>query len=114
MDVLVAVLKAIGMISGVLALTGLICFGGYRNPIVTLVLIILVLIIITAILFYEGALWKIVKYLKEIYVLGCTGLGEEGWCGPEQCPIYEKYKNLSGIELCKKIIEGIQTKLWIK
>lgn len=56
MDVLVAVLKAIGMISGVLALTGLICFGGYRNPIVTLVLIILVLIIITAILFYEGAL----------------------------------------------------------
>ena len=39
------------------------------------------------------------------------GLAEEDWCGSEQCETYKKYKNKSGLEICKKIIEGIQTKI---
>lgn len=42
---------------------------------------------------------------------GCAGLAERDWIGPEQCSIYNKLNNISGEELCKKIIEGIQTKI---
>lgn len=43
--------------------------------------------------------------------LGCTGLAEERWCGPEQCSIYKKLNNMSGLEICKKILEGKQQKI---
>jgi len=43
--------------------------------------------------------------------LGCTGLAEKDWCGAEQCEIYQKYHSITGIELCKKIIDGIQEKI---
>lgn len=43
---------------------------------------------------------------------GCTGLGEEYWCGPEQCEIYKKYKDKSGLEICKEIL-GIQERIKI-
>lgn len=35
--------------------------------------------------------------------LGCTGLGEKDWIGPEQCSIYKK-NNISGLDMCKRII----------
>lgn len=38
--------------------------------------------------------------------LGCTGLAEQMWCGPEQCEIYKKYKNINGLDLCKQILKG--------
>ena len=41
---------------------------------------------------------------------GCTGLAEKDWIGADKCPTYQKY-NVSGLDLCKKIIEGVQTKL---
>ena len=43
---------------------------------------------------------------------GCVGLAERDWIGPEQCSTYKRLNNISGKELCKKIIEGIQTKIW--
>ena len=39
------------------------------------------------------------------------GLAEKDWCGPEQCEIYKRLNNMSNYELCKKIIEGMQTKI---
>lgn len=36
--------------------------------------------------------------------LGCTGLAEWQWIGPEQCDIYRRHKNTSNFEICKKII----------
>ena len=41
---------------------------------------------------------------------GCVGQAEKDWIGAEQCPTYQKY-NVSGFDLCKKIIEGVQTRL---
>lgn len=41
---------------------------------------------------------------------GCTGLAEKDWCGPEQCEIYNKYKNKTGLDLCKEIL-GIQERI---
>lgn len=38
---------------------------------------------------------------------GCTGLAELDWCGPKQCKYYERYKDKSGLEICKEIL-GIQ------
>lgn len=43
--------------------------------------------------------------------LGCTGIAEQMWCGPEQCETYKKYKNKSGLDICKEILGGIQTKI---
>ena len=40
---------------------------------------------------------------------GCQRLEDEYFKGVEQCE-YRK----SGFDLCKKIIEGVQTKLWQK
>lgn len=37
---------------------------------------------------------------------GCSGLAEKDWCGPEQCDIYKKLNNMSGLELCKHILGG--------
>lgn len=42
--------------------------------------------------------------------LGCTGLAEQMWCGPEQCEIYKKYKNKSGLDICKEIL-GVQERI---
>ena len=42
---------------------------------------------------------------------GCTGVGEQDWIGKEACPTYKKYKNKSGLDICKEIIEVIQTKI---
>ena len=42
---------------------------------------------------------------------GCAGLAERDWIGPEQCSTYKRLNNISGKELCKKIIEGIQTEI---
>lgn len=42
---------------------------------------------------------------------GCTGLGEQDWIGKEACPTYKKYKNKSGLDICKEIIEGIQMEI---
>lgn len=38
--------------------------------------------------------------------LGCTGLGEKEWAGPERCSIYKKYNKTNGLDLCKKILKG--------
>lgn len=38
--------------------------------------------------------------------LGCTGLAEKDWIGPEQCSRYKKLNNTSGLEICKKILKG--------
>lgn len=43
--------------------------------------------------------------------LGCIGLAEPDWIGPEQCEIYKKLNNATGLEICKKIIEGVQQKI---
>lgn len=43
--------------------------------------------------------------------LGCTGLAEQGWIGPEQCEIYKKYSKMSGLDMCKKILKGEQQKI---
>jgi len=32
--------------------------------------------------------------------------GEENWVGAEQCSIYKKLNNTSGLELCRMILEG--------
>lgn len=59
----------------------------------------------------------VVELMKECEVFnkgfcsGCTGLAELDWCGPEQCERYRRLNNISGHELCKKIIEGIQIKI---
>ena len=39
------------------------------------------------------------------------GLAEKDWCGSEQCETYQKYKNKSGLDICKEIIEGIQMEI---
>lgn len=38
--------------------------------------------------------------------LGCAGLAEQMWCGPEQCEMCKKHKNINGLDLCKKILKG--------
>lgn len=43
--------------------------------------------------------------------LGCTGLAEKDWAGAESCSIYKKLNNMSGIEICKKILKGEQQEL---
>ena len=44
--------------------------------------------------------------------LGCVGLAEKDWTGPERCSRYKQLNNTSGIELCKKILkEGEQMRL---
>lgn len=42
---------------------------------------------------------------------GCVGLAEKDWIGPEQCSTYKRLNNMSGKELCKKILEGEQQKI---
>ena len=32
--------------------------------------------------------------------------GEENWVGAEQCSIYKKLNNTTGIDLCRRILEG--------
>lgn len=47
--------------------------------------------------------------------LGCTRFAvKKTGVGPEQCEHYKKYKNMSGLELCKNILEGTQIKLMWK
>lgn len=42
---------------------------------------------------------------------GCTrSLGEKDWCGSEQCETYQKYKNKSGLDICKEIL-GVQERI---
>lgn len=48
---------------------------------------------------------------KKGLCLGCAGLAEADWCGAEQCETYKKFKNISGLEICKNILEGKQIKL---
>lgn len=48
---------------------------------------------------------------KKGLCLGCVGLAETDWCGAEQCETYKKFKNISGLEICKNILEGKQMKL---
>ena len=43
--------------------------------------------------------------------LGCTGLAEDDWIGKEQCKEYQRLSKMSDLDVCKKIIEGIQTKI---
>lgn len=43
--------------------------------------------------------------------LVCTGLEELDWCGAEQCSTYQKLKNISGLEICKNILEKKQMQL---
>ena len=54
---------------------------------------------------------KSCEFVEKGLCLGCTGLAEKDWIGPEQCKEYQKLKNTKGIDLCKNIIEGIQMKL---
>lgn len=54
---------------------------------------------------------KSCELMEKGLCLGCVGLAELNWVGPEQCSEYKKYKSMNGIDLCKKIIEGIQMKL---
>ena len=42
---------------------------------------------------------------------GCAGLAERDWIGPAQCNTYKRLNNTSGLELCKKILEGEQQKI---
>ena len=50
------------------------------------------------------------KYLEKDCVLDVFGLAEENWCGPEQCETYKKYKNKSGLDICKEIL-GVQERI---
>lgn len=43
--------------------------------------------------------------------IGCVGLAELDWGGPESCSTYQKLKNINGLEICKNILEGKQIKL---
>ena len=54
--------------------------------------------------------WKTVKYLEKGCVLDVFGLAEEDWCGSEQCETYKKYKNKSGLDICKEIL-GVQERI---
>ncbi len=38
--------------------------------------------------------------------LGCAGLGEQDWTGAEQCEIYKKLRNTTGLDICKRILKG--------
>lgn len=38
------------------------------------------------------------------------GLAEKDWCGSEQCETYQKYKNKSGLDICKEIL-GVQERI---
>ena len=49
-------------------------------------------------------------FIKELCI-GCVGLAERDWRGPEQCSIYKKLNNTSRLEICKKILEGEQQKI---
>jgi len=42
---------------------------------------------------------------------GCVGLAEADWIGPERCSTYKQLSNISGLDLCKSILEGKQIKL---
>lgn len=44
------------------------------------------------------------KVFKNSLCLGCPGLAEKDWCGPEQCKTYQKKSN--GLDLCKRILKG--------
>lgn len=52
MEVLTAILKAVGVVLGSLIIAGLIVFGCYKKPTLTFILVIVALTIITAIRFY--------------------------------------------------------------
>lgn len=43
--------------------------------------------------------------------LGCTGLAEQEWTGAEQCSIYKKLNNATGVDLCRRILKGEQQKI---
>ena len=51
------------------------------------------------------------KVFKNGMCLGCVGLAEKDWIGPEQCEIFKKYNKVNGLELCKKILKGEQQKI---
>lgn len=51
---LIAILKAIGLVLFALVLTGTIVLGSFKAPVITFILTILSLTIITAIGFYNG------------------------------------------------------------
>ena len=53
MDLLIAILKAIGFIGTCLGITALIVFGVSKAPILTIVLFLIVIIIIATIMFYN-------------------------------------------------------------
>lgn len=40
--------------------------------------------------------------------LGCVGLAEPDWIGAEQCEIYKKLNNTTGLDICKRILKGEQ------
>lgn len=50
------------------------------------------------------------EMIKRNLCTGCTGLAEKDWCGPEQCETYKKYKNKSGLDICKEIL-GVQERI---
>ena len=54
MDLLIAILKAIGFIGTCLGITALIVFGVYKAPILTTILFFIVIIIIATIIFYNS------------------------------------------------------------
>lgn len=46
------------------------------------------------------------EMLEKGLCIGCVGLAEQDWCGPEECEIYKELKNTKGIEICKKFLKG--------
>lgn len=59
----------------------------------------------------RGLAMKECSVFKRGLCTGCTGLAEKDWIGAQQCEIYKKYNNMSGLELCKKILEREQQKI---
>lgn len=45
---------------------------------------------------------KSCEIMEKGLCLGCVGLAEHDWIGPEQCLQYKKYKNMSGYDLFKQ------------
>lgn len=48
------------------------------------------------------------EVFKKGMCTGCVGLSEKDWCGSEQCETYKKYKNKSGLDICKEILKGAE------
>lgn len=54
------------------------------------------------------------ELIKKELCLGCVGLAEKDWVGAKQCNTYKEFNNISGLDLCKRILRGEQIEIQIR